>query len=92
MDVSDARYDLKEDHQAQVQSRVAIHTFKVDELADVARPGIAVIAAARKAGDDAVKDYYFRRKGLAISTLLVTVVALLLYLKIRQIERDAKKS
>ncbi len=91
MDVSDAKYDLKDVHQALVQSRVAIHSFKVSDLADAVHPGIAVLAAAEKAGTEAVQDYHFRRQGLAVSTLIVTMVIILLYLKIRQIEKGAKK-
>jgi hypothetical protein len=90
MDVADARYELKDANQALVMSRVAIHSFKVSELAEVARPGIAIIASARKVGEDAVREYYFRRKGLVASTLIVTLLAILLFLKIRQIEKEAK--
>ena len=88
MDVSDAKYDLKDVHQALVQSRVAIHSFKVAELADAIHPGIAVLAETEKAATEAVHDYYFRRQGLAVSTLIVTFVVVLLWLKIREIERD----
>ena len=91
MDVSDAKYGLKDAHQALVQSRVAIHSFRVADLAAVARPGIAVISAAKAAGVGAIEEYHFRRRGLAISTLIVTVVVVLLYLKVRQIEKDAKR-
>lgn len=91
MDVSDARYELKDAHQALVQSRVAIHSFRVADLAAVARPGIAIIASARTVGEAAIHEYHFRRRGLAISTLIVTVLAVLLYLKLRQIERGQKR-
>jgi hypothetical protein len=49
-----------------------------------------VVSAARKAAQHAIHEYYFRRKGLAVSTLIVTVMALLLFLKIREIERKDK--
>lgn len=87
MDVSDAKYTLKDAHQALVQARVAIHSFKVADIAAVARPGIRVTGEARAAGEAAVKEYHFRRQGLVVSTLIVTVVAILLYLKIRDMER-----
>jgi hypothetical protein len=91
MDVADARYDLKDANQALVLSRVAIHSFSAHELADVARPGIAVLAAAQKSGDAAVHEYYFRRQGLVVSTSIVTLLVILLYLKIRQLEKGEKK-
>jgi len=91
MDVSDVRYDLKGAHEALVQSRVQVHSFRVAELAEVARPGIAVVSVARKSAQEAIHEYYFRRKGLVVSTLIVTVMAFLLFLKIREIEREEKK-
>jgi hypothetical protein len=91
MDVADTRYGLKDANQALVLSRVAVHSFRVSELAEVARPGIAVLTEAKKSGDSAVHEYYFRRQGLAVSTLIVTLLVILLYLKIRQIDkREAK--
>jgi len=87
MDVSEARYSLKDVNQSVVQSRVAIHTFRSADLEEAARPGIALIAQAKQAGQDAVKEYHFRRQGLAVSTLIVTFVVVLLWLKIRDIER-----
>ncbi len=87
MDVSDAGYTLKDAHQAQVQSRVAIHSFREEDLEEAARPGIVVAAEAEKAGQDAIGEYRFRRQGLVVSTLIVTFAVILLWLKIRQIER-----
>jgi hypothetical protein len=91
MDVADAKYDLRDVNQALVQARVSIHSFKVADLAAAVHPGIAVLSAAEVAGKEAVKDYYVRRKGLGVSTLIVTLVAVLLYLKIREIEKEKKK-
>jgi len=92
MDVSDAAYELKGANQALVQSRVAIHSFKVAELEAVVRPGLEVLASTRKAGAEAIHEYHFRRQGLAVSTLIVTMLALLLYLKIRQMEKETTKT
>ena len=90
MDVSDATYSLKDVNQSLVSSRVAIHSFRPAELAEAVRPGIHVISTARAAGLEAIHEYYFRRQGLAVSTLIVTLFVILLYLKIRQIERRPK--
>jgi cytochrome c553 len=87
MDISDARYSLKDVNQSAVQARVAIHTFRAADLEEAARPGITLIAKAKQEGRDAVKEYHFRRQGLAVSTLIVTFVVVLLWLKIRDIER-----
>jgi hypothetical protein len=91
MDISDARYSLKDVNQSAVQARVAIHSFKVKEVEAAARPGIAIIAQARTAGQEAVHEYGFRRQGLAVSTLIVTFLVILLWLKIRDIEKKQKE-
>ncbi|HEU4723694.1 MAG TPA: cytochrome c3 family protein [Candidatus Eisenbacteria bacterium] len=87
MDITDARYSLKDARQSRVQARVAIHSFVEKEFEEAARPGIQVVAKARAAGEEAIHEHRFRRQGLVVSTLLVTFAALLLWLKIRQIER-----
>jgi len=87
MDVADAGYTLKDAHQSQVQSRVAIHSFREEDLEEAARPGIIVAAEAEEAGHEAIGEYRFRRQGLVVSTLIVTFAVFLLWLKIRQIER-----
>ncbi|HET9950207.1 MAG TPA: cytochrome c3 family protein [Candidatus Eisenbacteria bacterium] len=87
MDVSDAQYSLKDVNQARVKARVAIHSFEEKEFEEAARPGIVVAATAHAAGEEAIKEHRFRRQGLVVSTLIVTLAALLLWLKIRQIER-----
>jgi hypothetical protein len=90
MDVSDALYSLKDVNQSAVQTRVAIHAFRLKPFQEAAAPGLLAISSARQAGKAAVHEYSFRREGLVVSTLIVTVVGLLLYLKIRQIERRQK--
>jgi hypothetical protein len=90
MDVEEARYSLKSVNQSLVESRVQVHAFEAAPLVASAAPGIKAISKARLAGLAAVKEYHFRRQGLAVSTLIITALAILLYLKIRQIERRQK--
>jgi hypothetical protein len=86
MDVVEAKYQLKDANQSLVESRVKIHSFSKEPVLESAAPGLKIIAQAKEAGKGAIKEYYFRRKGLAISTLLLTLLVVLLYIKIRQIE------
>jgi len=91
MDVEDAKFNLKDAHQALVQMRVAIHSFKVADVEAVARPGLNVIADAKTTAKSAEREYFFRRQGLGVSTLIVTVLTTLLYLKIKEIERRQRE-
>jgi predicted CXXCH cytochrome family protein len=87
MDVVEAKYLLKDANQSLIESRVKIHSFQTKPVQESATPGLKVIGQAKDAGNAAIREYYFRRKGLGVSTLLLTFLVVLLYLKIRQIEK-----
>ena len=44
------------------------------------------LGEARKAAQKAIKDFNWRRIGLGIATLLITFLALVLYLRVREME------
>ncbi|HET8577761.1 MAG TPA: cytochrome c3 family protein [Methylomirabilota bacterium] len=87
MEVSQAQFDLNGAREALVKARTAIHAFKVDAVKKEVEPGLAISAKAYSRGVRAMEELGFRRKGLAVS--LVIIVALIggLVVKIRQIER-----
>ncbi len=91
MDVSDASYSLKDVNQSLVESRVQIHAFAVAPLVSAAQPGLKIVADAQKSALGAIDEYYFRRHGLGIATLVITLLVVLLFFKIRQIERKSKQ-
>jgi hypothetical protein len=91
MDVSDASYSLKDVNQSLVESRVQVHAFATAPLEDAAKPGLKIVADAQKSALSAIDEYYFRRSGLGIATLVITLLVILLYMKIRQIERRSKR-
>ena len=89
MDVSDARYSLKDVNQSLVESRVQVHAFTAAPVVSAAQPGLQIVANAQKSALSAIDEYYFRRKGLGVATLVITLLVILLYLKIKQIERKS---
>lgn len=91
MDVSDARYSLKDVNQSLIEARVKIHAFETEPVLSAAQPGLKIVAEAQKSAIDAVNEYYFRRNGLGVATLINTLLVVLLYLKLRQIERKQRK-
>jgi Cytochrome c554 and c-prime len=91
MDVSEAEYSLKDVNQSLIETRVKVHSFNKVVVAESAKPGMKAIAQAKESAHAAIQEYYFRRKGLGVSTLLLTILAVLLYLKIREIEAGGKK-
>jgi predicted CXXCH cytochrome family protein len=87
MDVSDARYELKDIPQVLIKARTVIHTVDIEEFKKTIAPGFETVDRVIKAGLDAIDEYYFRRWGLGASTLIITILVIALYLKIRKIER-----
>ena len=81
--VTDERFTLKEANQALIQAGTMLHTFNADSVTAVTTPGLDKAKEAYKAGESKIDDYYFRRKGLGIATLIITLLAIGLYLRIR---------
>jgi predicted CXXCH cytochrome family protein len=87
MEVSEAKFKLRDAHQARLQSRTAIHSFNEEKFKEVVEKGLTVASSVVVEGQQAIDEYYFRRFGLGIATLIISIVAASLYLTIKRIER-----
>jgi predicted CXXCH cytochrome family protein len=87
MDVSDASFALKDIKQVLIESRTILHSANLEKYKESVQKGFEITSKAEKAGQDAIDNYYFRRKGLGIVTIVVTFLVILLYLKIRRLEK-----
>ncbi|MCJ7555217.1 MAG: NapC/NirT family cytochrome c [Ignavibacteriaceae bacterium] len=88
MDVQDAVYSLKDIRQIILQSRTNIHTLNLEKFEEFIGQGYEIANKAEIAGQEAVDDYYFRRIGLGISTLVVTLLVIGLYFKLKKVEKQ----
>ncbi|HET9712792.1 MAG TPA: cytochrome c3 family protein [Pyrinomonadaceae bacterium] len=86
MEVSKPKFELKGATDALTHARVLIHSSSTAEVDKVVDPGLAVATKGYQAGLDALSELSFRRKGLAVSLVFIVFLALLVYLKVRQIE------
>jgi len=86
MEISEAKFKLRDAHQARLQSRTMIHSFNEAKFREVVSAGISVTLFVQSEAQKAIDEYYFRRKGLGISTLIITILAVSLYLYIKKIE------
>jgi predicted CXXCH cytochrome family protein len=86
MEVSKPKFDLKGATDALTHARVLIHSSSNIEVDKVVGPGLNVAGKGYQAGLDALAELSFRRKGLAVSLIFILFLALLVYLKIRQLE------
>jgi hypothetical protein len=87
MEVSQPLFDLNGAKTALVKARAAIHGFNLDGVNAEVKPGLEITEKARALGLKALDELQFRRKGLAISVLIILALVVGLILKIRQMER-----
>lgn len=92
MDVSDEEYELKNLRQILIKARTSVHTFNLEEYEKEIEPGFQLAKETVQNGQTAVDNYYFRRKGLLVSTIIVSLLVVLLYIKLRRIEKTQKES
>jgi predicted CXXCH cytochrome family protein len=91
MEISEAKFKLRDIHQARLQSRTVIHAFDESKLRESVVKGLTVSSIVRAEAEQAIGEFYFRRIGLGIATLIITIVGVSLYLLLRRIERKQKK-
>ncbi|MBI1745163.1 MAG: cytochrome c3 family protein [Acidobacteria bacterium] len=91
MEVSREKFDLIEGKNKLIKARVLIHAFNPNEIEKITNEGLAISVSTQKAGERAMGDLQFRRKGLAVSLIIIFLVVITLYMKIRQIERVASR-
>ncbi|MBI4168512.1 MAG: cytochrome b N-terminal domain-containing protein [Acidobacteria bacterium] len=87
MEVSEALFTLKKEGvSGLVETRALIHSFDTGRLVGRAEEGVKTAGAARAAGERALAELQFRRKGLAVSIVFIGLLLGGLYLKIREVD------
>ncbi|MFZ0060976.1 MAG: cytochrome c3 family protein [Pyrinomonadaceae bacterium] len=86
MEVSRPKFELRDAIDGVTHARVLIHTSSTLEVDKVIGPASSVAEKTYKAGEDALAELNFRRKGLVVSLFFILFLAALVYLKLRQIE------
>ena len=87
MEVSRIKFDLNEARNHLIDARVVVHGFSPDLLDTAVKPGLEITEKARQQGLQALDEAGFRRKGLALSLIVIGLAILAIYLKVRDIER-----
>jgi predicted CXXCH cytochrome family protein len=88
MEISEARFKLRDARQARLQARTMVHSFHEGQFREVVEPGLRVASFVQSETERALEEYTFRRVGLGLATLIITLLAAALYLYIRRIERN----
>jgi hypothetical protein len=90
MEVSQPLFELNDAKTALIKARAAIHSFDQATLNKDVEPGLKVVEKSQARGVKALDELQFRRKGLALSALIIFALVIGLILKIRQMERKPK--
>jgi predicted CXXCH cytochrome family protein len=91
MMITDASFLMKDVEQSIVKARTRVHAFNIDSLAPVAEVGLEKADSVKVISAKLIDEYYFRRKGLAVATLIITFIVVLLFVRIRHISRSREE-
>lgn len=92
MEISEAKYKLRDVRQARLETRTVVHAFNSEKLGETAGKGLTAAAGITAEAENAIGEYSFRRIGLGAATFSITVLAISLYLYIRRIERKQRQA
>jgi hypothetical protein len=87
MEIGEAKFKLRDVRQARLQARTVIHAFNLGQFQTTITQGRITSLTVVQEAKSAIDEYYFRRIGLLIATLIITFVALLMYLYVRRMEK-----
>jgi predicted CXXCH cytochrome family protein len=88
MEISEAKFRLRDAQQAKLEARTMVHSFSLDKFKEIVEgKGLLVTSSVIDEAKASIDDYYFRRYGLLISILIISLLALALYLYVKKIER-----
>lgn len=83
----DIGFILKDAHQKLIEARTFVHTFNSDTVASTTSEGIKLVKQSINMADTEIEKYYDRRNGFLIATFMLVILAVGLYLKIKDIEK-----
>jgi predicted CXXCH cytochrome family protein len=86
----DIGFLLQEGRQKLIESRTLIHTFDLEKVKEKTDDGDKIVKEAIILANKELDEYYTRRRGFAIVTVVLTIFAVGVYLKIRDIEKNQK--
>jgi Cytochrome c3 len=91
MDVTDAQAELKGAADALTKARVSLHSAQLKRVDEDVQAGTKIAEKSRHAGEAALAERSYRRKGLVIPLSLILVVVMSLAFYIREMERSGDR-
>ena len=91
MEVGEARVTLSTAHEKLIKARVDLHTMSSARVEEITKTGEKLAQQANQDGLQALAEYAFRRKGLALSLVAIAFVVICLWLLIRNLEKPSSE-
>lgn len=91
MDDIDIRYLLQDAHQSLIEARTLVHTFDPKAVGGKAVEGLQKIIEAQALETAQFEESRKRRLGFTVATFFISLLAVALFLKIRQIESSQSR-
>jgi predicted CXXCH cytochrome family protein len=88
MEVEEEKFELRNIHQAKIQTRTDVHAFNKDKFKEAVDKGFSSSKNVIKEARGAIHEYYFRRVGLGVSVLIITFLIIVIIFYIRKIEKQ----
>lgn len=88
MEISEAKFIITSADDELIKARTQIHDFRAAVLHERAKAGLSMADQAVKLGRAALAELQFRRKGLAVSMVIIFALAAALYAKIRKKDHE----
>jgi hypothetical protein len=86
MEVSDMYIHLEDAHRVLIQTRTNIHSFDISYVNKNAEAGFKAISEAAVGANRAFGELKYRRQGLIVFSLLITLLIIVLYLKLKTMQ------
>jgi predicted CXXCH cytochrome family protein len=87
MDVGEGRLTLTNAQEKLIKARVDVHAVDAARVGATVQSGLELVAQGQRAGDEALAELAFRRRGLGLSLVAIAFVVISLWLLIRHLER-----
>jgi predicted CXXCH cytochrome family protein len=88
VEVSEGKFTLQDAEDALTKTRSVVHFFSLEKFNEVVKPGFEVSKRAVDEGRLALKEVQNRRRWLAVISVIIFVVAISLYYKIKMVKKE----
>ncbi len=87
MDVEETKFKMREIHQARLEARTIVHAFNKAKFEAVTSKGFKASEVTIGEAKAAIGEFYFRRYGLGVAVIIISLLILGIFFYIKKIEK-----